>query len=153
MIRGKSQAEWHNLINTFFCSCDFSMIFSRNKNVEFEETTFHYSTSHLQSEKSFWHWCCIAEREVAKSDRNLVKLPFWACFNSMYSWFQETVPSVYTLIINTIYLSQCTQVPEGTIYKKHAVCAGLKKEIIYEIYIFSSYLHILFSKYTYQYGE
>ena len=35
--------------------------------------------------------------------------------------FTNTVPSVYTLIINTLYLSHSTQVAEETVFRKHMV--------------------------------
>ena len=36
--------------------------------------------------------------------------------------FLKTVPSVYTLLMNTIYLFQhSTQVAEGTVFRKHTV--------------------------------
>ena len=42
--------------------------------------------------------------------------------------FIKTVPSVYTLLINTIYLSQ---VAEGTVFRKHTVFdLPLKKYLI-----------------------
>ena len=34
--------------------------------------------------------------------------------------FMKTVPSVYNLSMNTIY-TICTQVAEGTVFKKHTV--------------------------------
>ena len=35
--------------------------------------------------------------------------------------FMKMVPSVYTLLINTVYLSLNTQVAEGTLFRKHTV--------------------------------
>ena len=37
------------------------------------------------------------------------------------SGFMKTVPSVYTLLMNTIYPSQSSQVAEGTVFRKHMV--------------------------------
>ena len=34
--------------------------------------------------------------------------------------FMETVPSVYTLLLNIIFLYHSTQVAEGTVFRKHA---------------------------------
>ena len=36
----------------------------------------------------------------------------------------KTVPTIYNLLLNTIYLSQSTQVAEGTVFRKHAVPGG-----------------------------
>ena len=38
--------------------------------------------------------------------------------------FMKTVPAVYTLIMYTIYLSLCSQVAEGTSFRKHTVAEG-----------------------------
>ena len=35
--------------------------------------------------------------------------------------FIKKVPSVYTLLMNTIYQSHSTQVAEGTVFRKHTV--------------------------------
>ena len=40
---------------------------------------------------------------------------------SNVSIIMKTVPSVYTLLINTIFLSQSTQGAEGTVFRKHNV--------------------------------
>ena len=36
--------------------------------------------------------------------------------------FMKTIQSVYTLLMNTIYLSHGTQIAEGTLFRKHSVC-------------------------------
>ena len=38
----------------------------------------------------------------------------------------KRVPSVYTIFINTIYLSHSTKVDEGTVYRNHTILPELK---------------------------
>ena len=35
--------------------------------------------------------------------------------------FMKGIPWVYTLVVNTIYLSLSTQVTEGTVFRKHMI--------------------------------
>ena len=38
-----------------------------------------------------------------------------------YAGFMKTVPSEYTLLMNTMYLFHCTHVAEGIVFRKHTV--------------------------------
>ena len=43
----------------------------------------------------------------------------------------KTVPSVYTLLMDTIYLSHSTQVAEGTVFRKHTVPGGFHMMVLF----------------------
>ena len=44
--------------------------------------------------------------------------------------FMKAVPSVYTLLMNTIYPSHSTQVAEGTVFRKHTVYLYLSTYLV-----------------------
>ena len=49
--------------------------------------------------------------------------------------FMKTVPSVYTISINTIYLSLSTQVAEGAVFRKYTKNSFFKNKHEKNIYI------------------
>ena len=47
-------------------------------------------------------------------------------YSSKTARFMKTFPSVYSFLMNTIYLTQSTEeVAEGTVFKKHGMCIRL----------------------------
>ena len=42
----------------------------------------------------------------------------------------KTVPSVYTLLVNTIYLCHSRQVTEGTFFRKHKVYMNMSPQFV-----------------------